>query len=212
MKVEMKDCKLYAITTEPVNGYDFQSMVEAAVKGGADIIQYRDNTSRDDKHKLEIIRKLKIITQKYGKILIVNNRIDLAILCGADGVHLGQDDVPIAEARKICSKCDKPDFIIGISTHSMEQALQAEKNGADYVGIGPLFATPTKPTYQPIGAELAAAVQQTLKIPAFAIGNINFENIDFLLQLGINKIAVVREIFHAKDVEEAACDLKSKVL
>jgi len=207
----INDCKLYAVTTEPTNGYDYELMVEAALKGGADIVQYRDTTSRMDSEKLNLIRNLKKITEKYGKILIVNNRIDLAILGNADGVHLGQDDIPINEAREILISCGRKDFIIGISTHSLEQAIDAEKSGADYVGIGPLFATPTKPTYQPIGAELALIVQKKLKIPAFAIGNINFKNIDELVELGINRIALVREIFHAKDIEKTTRDLKAKL-
>jgi thiamine-phosphate pyrophosphorylase len=208
----MKNSKLYAITTEPVNGYNFETMVESAIKGGADIVQYRDTTDRSDAEKLKIIKNLKNLTQKYGKILIVNNRIDLAILGNADGVHIGQDDVSIFEVRNFCASCGKKKFIIGVSTHSLEQALTAEKNGADYVGIGPLFATPTKPTYKPIGQNLALEVQKTLKIPAFAIGNINFANIDELIKIGINRIAVVREIFHAKNIEESTKKLKEIML
>lgn len=210
---QLNDCKLYAVTTEPINGYSFETMVEAALKGGADIIQYRDTTDRTDSEKLHIISKLRNLTQKYKKILIVNNRIDLAIIGNADGVHLGQDDISIFEARKICTSCvsDIKNFIIGISTHSMEQAIQAEKDGANYVGIGPLFSTPTKPTYKPIGPEVAREVQKNLRIPAFAIGNINFENIEDLVKMEINRIAIVREIFHAKDIEKSARDLKAKL-
>jgi len=205
----LKNSKLYAITTEPVNGYSYESMVDSALKGGADIIQYRDTTDRTDTEKLKIIKNLKKLTQKYSKILIVNNRIDLAVIGAADGVHLGQEDIPVLEARNFLAKFGKKDFILGISTHSLNQAVEAEKNGADYVGIGPLFATPTKPTYAPIGVELAGVVQKKLKIPAFAIGNINLKNIDNLIAVGINRIAIVREIFHSNNIELSTKILKN---
>jgi thiamine-phosphate pyrophosphorylase len=129
----------------------------------------------------------------------------LAILGEADGVHLGQNDLSIKDARKLTK------MLIGKSTHSLEQALAAEAEGADYIGIGPLVQTPTKPTYVPIGIDLAQKVQKTVKIPAVAIGGVNLENIDFLIESGLKRVAIVRAIFGAKDVEKATRIFKEKL-
>ena len=119
---------------------------------------------------------------------IVNDSIDIALLAGADGVHLGQDDIPIIEARKITP----PGFLIGISTHSLEQALEAERLGADYIGSGPVFATPTKEDYVPIGPETVKRVLQSVHIPVVAIGGLNMDNLPELRAVGAKNFAMVR--------------------
>jgi thiamine-phosphate diphosphorylase len=162
-------------------------MAEDACKGGARILQYRDKTS-DRKVMLNQAATIRKITRQYNTLFIVNDFIDIALLSKADGVHLGQDDIPISEARKITP----PDFIIGVSTHSLEQAIIAEKQGADYIGSGPVFATPTKENYVPIGLITLKKVLETVHIPVVAIGGLNLENIPELYELGARNFAMVR--------------------
>jgi len=158
-----------------------------ACEGGARIIQYRDKSS-SGKDMLRIADKIRAITKKFNSLFIVNDFIDIALISGADGVHLGQDDVPLARAREIT-----PDgFIIGVSTHSLEQAREAEKKGADYIGIGPVFATPTKEKYDPIGLSTVKEVFRNVNIPLVAIGGINLKNLGELIEIGVGNIAMVR--------------------
>lgn len=167
-----------------------------ACEGGAKVIQYRDkNSTRQE--MLEIADAIRKITKECDSLFIVNDFLDIALSSGADGVHLGQDDIPIKRAREIT-----PDsFIIGISTHSLEQALAAEKAGADYIGIGPVFATPTKESYAPIGLSVVGEVIRGVNIPAVAIGGIKIENISELAEIGVRNVAMVR-VFKEKTREK----------
>jgi thiamine-phosphate pyrophosphorylase len=173
----------YVITSK-----DHVKIAEEACKGGVRVIQYRDKkSSRRD--MLEIADKIRKITRKFDSLFIVNDFIDIALISKADGFHLGQDDVPIKRAREITPK----GFIIGVSTHSLEQAQEAEKKGADYIGIGPVFSTPTKENYTTIGLSTVREVLQNVNIPVVAIGGINIENIDRLIEIGVHNVAMVRE-------------------
>ncbi len=163
-------------------------IAEEACKGGAKIIQYRDKKS-NHREKLANAKLIREVTRKTGTMFIVNDSIDIALISGADGVHLGQDDLSVQEARTIVPR----NFILGKSTHSMEQALKAEADGADYIGIGPVFKTPTKKDYIPIGVELAKEVVKKIKIPVVAIGGLNKENLGQLLEIGLTNFAMVRE-------------------
>jgi len=166
---------------------DHIKIARQACEGGARIVQYRDKSS-SGKDMLKIADKIRAITKKFNSLFIVNDFIDIALLSGADGVHLGQDDVSLARARKIT-----PDgFIIGVSTHSLEQALEAEKKGADYIGIGPVFATPTKENYDSIGFSTVKEVFRNVNIPLVAIGGINLENLGELIEISVENIAMVR--------------------
>ena len=159
-----------------------------ACEGGAKVVQYRDKTSTREE-MFKIADEIRKITKEFNTLFIVNDFIDIALNSGADGVHLGQDDVPIQRARKIT-----PDgFIIGVSTHSLEQAVNAEKKGADYIGIGPVFATPTKENYTPIGFAVIREVIGNVNIPVVAIGGLNIGNIDELVEIGVRNVAMVRE-------------------
>ena len=130
------------------------------------------------------------------------------IASDADGVHLGQDDLPIQTARKLIQRNDK---FIGVSTHNVEQAAQAEKAGADYIGFGPIFTTPTKPTYNPIGLNLIKAVKQKIKIPFVCIGGIDHSNVESVIRAGAERIAAVRAIFNQPNPELAARQLKQRI-
>lgn len=162
-------------------------IARSACKGGAGILQYRDKTA-PRKEMLKQALAIREITREYGTLFIVNDFIDIALLSKADGVHLGQDDIPIREARQIAPA----DFIIGVSTHSLEQAVEAEKQGADYIGSGPVFATPTKENYIPIGVETLEQVLKTVSVPVVAIGGLNLENIPQLQKIGARNFAMVR--------------------
>jgi thiamine-phosphate pyrophosphorylase len=181
----------YVITSK-----DHVKIAAEACNGGARVIQYRDkNSSRQD--MLEIADKIRQITKKFDSLFIVNDFIDIAHISGADGVHLGQDDIPVHRAREITPE----GFIIGISTHSLEQAVEAEKEGADYIGIGPVFSTPTKKNYAPIGLSTVEEVLGIVNIPAVAIGGITLANIGYLIKIGVENVAMVRE-FQEKTLEK----------
>jgi len=166
---------------------DHIKIAREACRGGARVIQYRDkNSARQE--MLKIADEIRKITKEFNSLFIVNDFIDIALMSGADGVHLGGDDVPLKRAREIT-----PDgFIIGISTHSLEQALEAEKAGADYIGIGPVFATPTKGNYSPIGFSVVKEVIRNANIPVVAIGGIDIKNIAELAEIGVRNVAMVR--------------------
>ncbi|MEO0292838.1 MAG: thiamine phosphate synthase [candidate division WOR-3 bacterium] len=161
-------------------------VAQEACEGGVRIVQYRDKES-SRKNMLTIAEEIRKITRKYNSLFIVNDFIDIALLSKADGVHLGQDDIPITRAREITPS----HFIIGISTHSLEEALQAEKEGASYIGIGPVFSTPTK-NYLPIGLSVVKKVIEKVNIPVVAIGGINLENINTLIRIGVKNVAMLR--------------------
>ena len=138
---------------------------------------------------MKIAKKIREITAQHKTIFSVNDYVDIALLSGADGAHLGQEDIPITEARKITP----PRFIIGISTHSLKQAHQAERDGADYIGIGPVFSTPTKETAKPIGITTLKEITNKIHIPTVAIGGISLKNLALVKNAGIQSVAMVRE-------------------
>ena len=164
-------------------------MAEKACSAGAKILQYMDKqTSR--REMLKTARRIRRITEKSHTLFVVNDFIGIALLAEADGVHLGQDDIPIREARELTP----PGFIIGISTHSLEQALEAEKQGADYIGCGPVFSTPTKENSNPIGLDTLKQVIESVHIPVVAIGGLNPGNIPELQKAGVKNFAMVRAL------------------
>lgn len=192
----MKDFRLYAITGEVFHpGRSMLEVMEEAIRGGADIIQLRDKRSskRDILAKAKALREL---TARYGVTFIVNDHLDIALAADADGVHLGQDDLPLPEARKIMG-----DKIIGISTHRIEEARQAEADGADYIGVGPVFATQTKEDVTaPVTTEYVRQVASEINIPFVAIGGIKLHNVDQVIAAGAERICVVSEIVGSHDV------------
>ena len=179
---ERGDFGAYVITSK-----NHVKIAAKACRAGARILQYRDKTS-DRKDILKRAREIRKITLKHDTLFIINDYIDIALMVNADGVHLGQDDIPIPEARKLFP----PGFIIGCSTHSLDQALEAERMGADYIGSGPVFATPTKESYPPIGIDCVKKVIRTVKIPVIAIGGLTPDNIAPLYEAGVKNFAMVR--------------------
>jgi thiamine-phosphate pyrophosphorylase len=164
-------------------------MVRQAVSSGVRNIQLRDKelAKRDLYHEATLLRTF---TSQHGVILIINDYVDIARAVNADGVHLGQDDLPIKEARKILGKSK----IIGISTHSLRQALEAERAGADYIGFGPVFATSTKNAGRPKGIKSLQNIKRHVKIPVVAIGGITLKNAQDVINSGADALAIASAI------------------
>jgi len=187
-RFDIKKSVLSKIGAYVITSGDHISVATVACETRAKVIQYRDKKSSMNE-KLRIAKKIREISHKRGTIFIVNDNIDIALLSGADGVHLGQDDLSVKEARKIVPR----NFIVGKSTHTLDQAIKAESDGADYIGVGPIFKTPTKKDYIPVGVDLAKEVFGRVKIPIVAIGGLNGENIEPLVDFGLTNFAMVRE-------------------
>ncbi len=203
------DFSLYVLTDHGLSrGRSNAEVVEEAIAGGADVIQLRDK-GYTAKQLLEEALKLRRITRESGVPFIINDRVDVALAVEADGVHLGQDDFSIAWARRLLGK----DRIIGISTHNVEEAVQAEKDGADYISIGSAFPTTTKPDARPIsGLELITGIKENVNIPVVAIGGINLENAAQVGMAGADCIAVISAVVSAVDIKEAATKLREEFI
>ncbi len=199
--------KLYVITESSISkGRSNELVVEEAIKGGAEIIQLREKNWDKNKIKKEAIKLLKICRKRKNNILfIINDYVDIALDIGADGVHLGQSDMPIGEARKICGK----KLIIGLSTHSIDQAIKADREDVDYITIGPIYKTRAKD--YTIGPKIIKEILKKIKRPLIAIGGINKNNIDEVLSQGVNNIAVISAVVAANNIEKAAKDLVKKL-
>ncbi|MEW6416873.1 MAG: thiamine phosphate synthase [Nitrospirota bacterium] len=173
-----------------------EEMTLKVLRNGVKWVQYRDKekSRREIYEEAIILRKL---TKEFNAVLIVNDYADIALAVDADGVHLGQDDLPIREARKIMGK----DKIIGISTHNLKQAKEAEKEGADYIGFGPVFHTATKNAGIPKGTDMLQEIKRQIHIPVVAIGGINIKNIRSVLDTGVDVVAVASAILSGDIVE-----------
>jgi thiamine-phosphate pyrophosphorylase len=156
------------------------------------------------------MRDAKVIKQlanQRGIVFIVNNRLDIAQLVGADGLHLGQSDLPLKPARRILGK----DKLIGISCHNLSQALNAQSQGADYISIGPLFCTKTKPGLKPINPKLIKMISQRVRIPYFVIGGLNYSNINKAISYGARRIALCRAICRAGNIKKTSLNLRRRI-
>lgn len=199
------DYSLYLITDRSfLKGRSLKTVVEEAIIGGTTIVQVREkNISTREFYKVAM--EVKEVTDYYKIPLIINDRIDIAQAINADGVHLGQDDMPLTIARKILGK----DKIIGISAGTLDEALEAQKDGADYLGIGAIFYTGTKKDIDtPIGIEYLKHIYDNINIPAVAIGGINETNFKEVLSTGVDGISVISAILGKEDITSAAKMLK----
>lgn len=199
---------LYVVTDERLSlGRSHLEIAQTALKGGADVIQLRDK-GRSARDLLEIAKKIRPITTAAGATFIINDRLDLALLA-ADGVHLGQSDLPIGAARRIAPR----PFIIGASVGSVEEALQAEREGADYVVVSPVFATGSKDDAGPgHGLQTVREVQGAVMIPVLAIGGINQENAADVIRAGADGCAVISSVVSAPDISSAARALRGAIV
>lgn len=204
---DFSDVHLYVVTAPPADGRSYPDLVARACAGGADAVQLRDKkiSTRD---LLRLSRELQSICDQTGTLFLLNDRVDVALAADVDGVHVGQDDLPVREARRLLGHRK----IIGCSTHSSAQALAAVGDGADYISCGPVFATPTKPDYSAVGLELVRDYKRLVRLPFVAIGGIDGTNLDRVISAGADRVAVVRAVSGAADVASAARDLKNQIL
>ncbi len=198
---------VYPVTCERLSdGRSNLEVLEAVITGGSKIIQLREK-DYPKKDLYDLALKFKEITNRAGVLLIINDHVDIALAVDADGVHLGQEDLPVQVARNLA-----PELLIGASTHSLEQALQAEKNGADYINIGPIFSTKTKEGMgRSLGPEAISEISPQIKIPFTVMGGINEDNIEQVLAKGARRVAMVTAITKAADIAAKVESLKEKI-
>ena len=206
-KEKLGSAKLYLLFTVSMIKGDYLQAARSAIEGGVDIIQLREKET-PDRLFLAYARALRTLTEEAGVLFIVNDRVDIAELCGADGVHLGQEDLGINEARKVVGF----EKIIGMSTRNLEQAREAERAGADYIGIGPIFETSVKPETKPTGLGVIEKVSGEIGIPVFPLGGINADNIDEVVKAGGTRAAVCSAILCAEEIRSAAEEIKSRLM
>lgn len=207
MKCDPKDLLLYAVTDRHwLNGRTLVDVVKESLDGGVTMIQLREK-SLDEGKFLEEAKELQALCRERHVPFIVNDNVDIAKAMDADGVHVGQDDMAALDARAKLG----PDKLIGVSAHTVEEALLAEKQGADYLGVGAVFPTSSKSDVGEMSYETLKAICKAVSIPVVAIGGISGENVGKLAGSGICGVAVISAIYAAKDVKAAAADLKTTV-
>lgn len=200
------DYTLYLCTDRGIMTADtIEESVELAVQGGVTVVQLREKecTSRE---MYEMARRVKEVTDAYEVPLIINDRIDIALAVQADGVHLGQSDVPVEAARNILGS----DRIVGATANTVELAEAAWKSGADYLGVGDVFGTSTKADTRPVTLEVLKEIRETVSIPVVAIGGVNAENIHLLKETGVDGVAVISAVLGQRDITAAAEGLLDK--
>jgi thiamine-phosphate pyrophosphorylase len=197
---KLSDCRLYGILDlNYVNTADVVRVAEAMIDGGVDLIQLRGKQRSIDE-LVDLAVQLHELTSRFATPLIVNDHAEIAAKIPVDGVHVGQDDDSIAVVRKKTGR----NILVGKSTHTFEQALAAQHEGADYIGFGPIFATPTKPDYQPIGLKQVESVHRNVALPIFCIGGIKIDNLERVIAAGARRIAIVSGLLKAPDIAEYA--------
>lgn len=204
MKCDKKDLLLYAVTDRHwLNGRTLYSQVEEALKGGATFIQLREK-ELDEEHFLEEAKEIKELCRRYQVPFVINDNVEIALAVDADGVHVGQSDMEAGDVRAKLGL----DKMIGVSAQTVEQAVMAEQNGADYLGVGAVFPTGSKADALEVSHDTLKAICKAVKIPVIAIGGISKENILELSGSGICGIAVISAIFAKDDIEEASRELR----
>lgn len=196
--------RLYLILEARPGGRDAVPIVEAALRGGVDLVQLREKLLPDGE-LVAVARRLAAACDRAGALFVLNDRPDLAADCDADGVHVGQDDVAPAEARRLAGA----GRFVGLSTHSPAQIAAAHAAGVDYIGVGPVWETATKPGRPAVGLELVAEAARSARLPWFAIGGIDLANLAQVREAGATRLAVVRAIRDAADPEAAARAFRS---
>ena len=199
---------LYVVITEAFcAGRSSLEVLDDVLAAGVTLVQFREK-DWDDQALTERARAFRERTKNAGALLIIDDRLDIAVNVGADGVHLGQDDMPIDIACRVA-----PNLLIGASTHNLEEAIRAQADGADYANIGPIFATQTKETgFEPLGPEALETIAPHLSIPWTTMGGIKPHNIGELVARGAQRVAVVTAVTAADDVESAARELRACIL
>jgi thiamine-phosphate pyrophosphorylase len=201
---DLSRCRLYGILDlSYVDAADAKAKAEVMIAGGIDLLQLRAK-NQDTEEIAKLAAELHGLCFAAGVPLIINDHAEIAPRVQAEGVHVGQDDMPITEARKVAG----PNCFVGKSTHSVDQAIRAFYEGADYIGFGPIFATPTKPDYAPIGLDEIRKVHDAVRIPIFCIGGIKLENLSQVMEAGAHRVVIVSGLLQAADTAEYARSLK----
>ena len=208
MNVTKESLLLYAVTDRYwLDGRTLKSAVEEALEGGVTFVQLREKNLGNEDFMQEA-KELQALCREYGVPFIVNDNVDVALAMGADGVHVGQHDMQAGDVRKLLG----PDKILGVSAQTVEQALLAQKNGADYLGVGAVFPTGSKDDADDVSFETLKAIGGAVSIPVVAIGGISLNNVKQLTGSGICGIAVISAIFAQKDIKEASALLKKETV
>lgn len=204
MKCDKRHMLLYAVTDRAWTGEQtLLQQVEAALKGGVTCVQLREK-NMDNTAYLREAREILNLCRQYKVPFIVNDNVEVAIACGADGIHVGQEDTTADEVRRRIGR----DMILGVSVHTVEEAREAVRNGADYLGLGAVFPTSTKTDVDQMPHETLRAICDAVDVPVVAIGGINRSNIGKLTGSGIDGVALVSAIFSAADIEAACRELR----
>ncbi len=198
--------RLYVLISSSIATKSVKETSRLVIDGGADAIQLREKTISDSEF-ISLAGEVRDITTKRGSLLIINDRVHIAREINADGVHLGQQDMSALEARDIIGY----EKTIGVSTHSVIQAKQAQKDGADYIAIGPIYPTKTKDYEPSVGIKIIREILGTVNIPFIAIGAITLENIDDVLKAGASKVAVCSAIIGSKDIYSSTRQFKEEL-
>ncbi len=208
MKLSREDLTLYAVTDRHwLNGSTLTKQVENALKGGATFIQLREKNLDDESFFKEAV-EIKDLCKRYNVPFVINDNVDIALKIDADGVHVGQDDMAASDIRKLLG----PDKIIGVSAHNVQEAIKAQEDGADYLGVGAVFSTSSKDDVSVLSHEILRDICNAVDIPVIAIGGITKDNVIELKGSGIDGIAVISAIFAKDDITAATQDLKEKIL
>ena len=206
LRRRLGEVRLYLVTDAGATPAKTLEVVEAALAGGSDAVQLR-RKGDDSLEQLRLAERCLRLCAEVGALLIVDDRLDIAMAVGADGVHLGQGDLPVAAARRLW-----PGHIVGCSTHSPEQARAAVAAGADYLGVGPVWATPTKPLRPAVGLEYVRWAAASLAVPWVAIGGIDEETVGEVVRAGARAVAVVRALTGAADPAAVARRLRGQLV
>ena len=205
MKCDKRHMLLYAVTDRAWTGKQtLYEQVEAALKGGVTCVQLREK-ELDETAFLQEAKELCALCRRYGVPFLVNDNVEIAIACGADGIHVGQEDLTAGEVRRRVGE----NMILGVSVHTVEEARQAVRDGADYLGLGAVFPTSTKTDVEQMPNETLRAICDAVDVPIVAIGGINRGNILRLAGSGVDGVALVSAIFSAEDIEGACRELRA---
>ena len=205
MKCDKRHMLLYAVTDRAWTGKQtLYEQVEAALKGGVTCVQLREK-ELDETAFLQEAKELCALCRRYGVPFLVNDNVEIAIACGADGIHVGQEDLAAGEVRHQVGD----DMILGVSVHTVEEACQAVRDGADYLGLGAVFPTSTKTDVEQMSNETLRAICDAVDVPIVAIGGINRGNILRLAGSGVDGVALVSAIFSAEDIEGTCRELRA---
>lgn len=198
--------ELYLCTDRGLMTSDtIEQSVEQGILGGVSFVQLREKDC-SSREFFDLACRVKEITDRFKVPFVINDRVDIALVCGADGVHLGQSDLPCSEVRKAVGD----DFIIGVSCSEISQAIKAEKDGADYIGVGAMYSTQTKTDAKSVSLEKLKEIRNAVSIPIVVIGGINMDTADDFAGTGIDGFAVVSAVVSQKDIKKAAENMKNK--